>query len=164
MDTGYFKKLFEYNDWANLILADSAARLDDPAYRRDFGQAWGSVHGTLAHLAAADAVWMGRWQGTSLPLKSGDDYATLADLRQDWERIMADRRAFVESLTSEKLEAPISYVRKSDNKPFSEPLWAQMAHVANHGTDHRSHLSIMLTEMGFAPPPLDLIEWARQTM
>jgi uncharacterized damage-inducible protein DinB len=39
------------------------------------------------------------------------------------------------------------------------PLWQLMAHIANHGTQHRSEAAEMLTQMGRSPGDLDLMQY-----
>jgi len=161
MDTEFFIKLFAYNDWANGVLMDAAAKLDDAGYRKDFGQAWGSPHGTLAHLLDAETIWYKRWHGTSAQgTPDGHAYPTLDAIRTAWGPLCVERAAWIKSLSPEKLASPHAY-KNTRGDAFNEPLWLQLYHVVNHGSDHRGYLSVMLTDLGFAPPPLDFIAYVR---
>ena len=42
------------------------------------------------------------------------------------------------------------------------PLWQTMAHLVNHGTQHRSEAAALLTTFGLSPGDLDLIDFAEQ--
>ena len=42
------------------------------------------------------------------------------------------------------------------------PLWQTMAHLVNHGTQHRSEAAALLTAFGLSPGDLDLIDFAEQ--
>jgi uncharacterized damage-inducible protein DinB len=44
-----------------------------------------------------------------------------------------------------------------------QALWHTMAHVINHGTQHRSEGAVLLTIMGRSPGDLDLIDFAPVT-
>jgi uncharacterized damage-inducible protein DinB len=60
------------------------------------------------------------------------------------------------------------YVRSLDDAAMSEPLqvraayapprWLILAHVVNHGTQHRSELARYFTECGHSPGDLDLLD------
>ena len=82
-------------------------------------------------------------------------------LRPVWQRVIAERNAYVDSLSEADLYASIDY-HNSKGVPYSTPLWGMIAHVVNHGTDHRSHVSIMLTELGHPPQGLDFITFLRE--
>jgi uncharacterized damage-inducible protein DinB len=41
---------------------------------------------------------------------------------------------------------------------FAVPRWLILAHVVNHGTQHRSELARYLTECGHSPGNLDLLD------
>ncbi len=44
-----------------------------------------------------------------------------------------------------------------DGSEFGFPLWQMMQHVANHNTQHRSEIAIMLTEFDCSPGDVDLV-------
>jgi uncharacterized damage-inducible protein DinB len=43
------------------------------------------------------------------------------------------------------------------SSPESAPIWQVLAHVVNHGTQHRSELARYLTVCGHSPGDLDLL-------
>jgi hypothetical protein len=40
------------------------------------------------------------------------------------------------------------------------PMWQLLAHVMNHGTQHRSEAAALLTEAGRSPGDLDMMDYA----
>lgn len=157
----FFDTLYDYNDWANEQVLDAASRLSPEAYERDFGQAWGSVRGTLTHVFESDHVWLRRWQGDDAQLpRDVRAFPSLAALHSAWTDVMEARRVFLAELAPEELEQPVPYTN-STGAAYAEPLWQLLFHVVNHSTDHRGYLSVMLTELGEPPPPLDFVAWVR---
>ena len=71
----------EYTAWASRRLVDAAAALSPEELTRDFQTADRSVIGTLAHIYAADRVWLSRLAGTPFPGFITDADRTLAPCR-----------------------------------------------------------------------------------
>lgn len=59
----HYRMFADYNRWANQRVYAAAAELSDAQYRQDKGAFFGSLHGTLNHLLAADRIWMKRFTG-----------------------------------------------------------------------------------------------------
>ena len=150
--------MYAYNDWANARILDTAARLDPDQYRADHGASFGSVHDTLVHIMGAQWLWLSRWQGTSpRALPSPDAFADLPAVRRRWAEIDADTRAFVAGLTRpEQLDRVVEYVN-TEGQRWAYPLWQQMVHQVNHGTQHRSEVAMILTRCGHSPGWLDFL-------
>ena len=63
---------------------------------------------------------------------------------------------FVNDLTDERLNGKFSY-KSTDGMPHERILWQAMAHLVNHGTQHRTEAAAMLTELNHSPGDIDLI-------
>jgi len=61
-----------------------------------------------------------------------------------------------ECVTDEKLNHTFSY-KNTSGKPLTKILWHAMAHLVNHGTQHRTEAAVMLTDFGHSPGDIDLI-------
>jgi uncharacterized damage-inducible protein DinB len=146
-----------YNRLANEALYLACAGLSDADYRRDLGAFFGSVHGTLNHLLLGDTIWMARLEGGSHP-STGldsillDDFPALRDARRRMDKRIEDFFA----------ELPAGFdsgsVRYLNNSGFdTEDPWAViLPHFFNHQTHHRAQVHTLLSQLGHAPPVLDL--------
>ena len=63
---------------------------------------------------------------------------------------------FVERVTDEQLGNTFSY-KNTSGKPLTKTLWHAMAHLVNHGTQHRTEAAALLTDFGCSPGDIDLI-------
>ncbi|HZT08846.1 MAG TPA: DinB family protein [Chloroflexota bacterium] len=157
MDAETLRELFRYHFWVNDRLLQLIPKLTAEQTRERFGASFDSIHGTLAHLAAAETVWLARWRGTSpAHLLGANDFPTVAEVQDHWTRVRADVQTFLDGVTDAQLAAPLRWTNTSGNS-FELPMWQTMMQVVNHGTHHRAELCDMLTRSGFPPPPTDII-------
>ena len=56
-----FLLMADYNQWMNTRLYDAAAKLSAAELERDRGAFFGSILGTLNHLAVTDIMWLQRF-------------------------------------------------------------------------------------------------------
>ena len=155
MDKDFIAHSYEYAVWANRKLLDKAALLTDEQLRCQFTQGALPILHSFVHLVSAESRWFQSWQ--SIPMMDPlivDNLPTVAAVKARWEPLYAERRAFIESLTPEKLAGTIS--RKLGERTVTLPLWLALIHVANHGTQHRSEIAAMLTDAGQSPGDMDM--------
>ncbi len=153
--------LFKYNDWANdriLAMADnvSTEQLIAP---NDLG--WGSLRGALVHLMDAEYAWRILLKdGVFIVELNPEDFADVATIRARW----ADERTafwdYLNSLSNDDLAGTVSY--EADGKTRQRVLWHCLAHVVNHGTQHRAECAALLTGFGHSPGDLDFLVFLSQ--
>ncbi len=156
------RNLYEYNEWANGQVLAAASKLSEGGLQRDLGASYGSVSGSLGHLAGAQIVWLARWRSLPLedvvslyaPLMLLEEGARFEAVRETLERSDAALRRFMESLTEDELMSDLAYV-DGRGVSRSRPLWQLMMGVANHGTQFRSEAATALTSLGSSPGDLD---------
>ena len=150
-----------YTTWASRRLVDAAARLGPEELTRDFQTADQSVLRTLAHVFAADRIWLARLTQAPAPQFITEADYSLAVLQNDWPALLARWGRWAAGLTDESAQAIVAYKDMKGN-PYSQPLWQLVLHVVNHGTHHRGQVSGFLRVMGHTPPPLDLVFYYRE--
>ncbi len=170
MSPEWLSAFARYNRWMNDKLYAVAATPSDPARKRDVGAFFKSIHGTFNHLLLADRVWLGRFNGVTVPgeligpggIRSLDQelYSDFEDLRR--ERALTDDQlsAFVSELTHEQLAAPLVYMRRGQQ--HDSPLWWAVAHLFNHQTHHRGQITALLIQQGRDPGVTDFLAMLRE--
>ena len=157
------RSLYEYTDWANAKLFEAAAALPPETARSVMPGHERSLIETLIHMLDAHRGWLSWWDGSATTNEQREklryDPAVLTDvpaIREAWAAVQAQTIAFLATLSDELLAK--SYDRELRNgHRFSQPLWAMMVHVANHGTQHRSEAAAMCTAAGSSPGELDFV-------
>jgi uncharacterized damage-inducible protein DinB len=147
--------LYEYGIWANARLLASAASLGDAQLGEKLTKGADPILLTFAHLLGADLRWFARWRGDPTPAFVPTDARTLEDVRGRWNALNPARGAYIASLDEAALREPILWVRDQDSVKI--PRWQAMLQCANHGTQHRSEIAAMLTDLGHSPGNLDFV-------
>ena len=123
---------------------------------------YGGLRGTLTHILFAEWIWRSRWQGESPTIgMAAEDFPTLDILAKRWLEEGAKLMDFLASCTEEKLNQKFQY-KNTKGENFENILWQAMAHVVNHGTQHRSETAAILTELGHSPGDIDMILFIRE--
>jgi len=157
MNTQDVEFLNEYNRWANARMLDAASKLGSEQFTADLKSSHQSVRDTLAHILAAEWIWLERWLGTSpKALLDPADFPTVASLKTRWSEVEANYQAFIGTLSDESLEKVITYTN-TRGEVWKYPLAEMIQHVMNHSTYHRGQVTTMLRQLGAEVTPLDLL-------
>ena len=158
MDTDSLLALVRFHVWANDRILTTAAGLSDEQFRGTASLDHGSAFQTLRHLVDVDWSWREALLGNDV----GDTYVwdhgfALDDLSRRSTRSASKRTsacgATWRPTTTRRWPSRSSLARAS-----ARPRWLIVAHIANHGTQHRSELARYLTECGHSPGELDLLD------
>lgn len=157
----HVRLLARYNAWMNERLYAASARLPVEELQRDRGAFFGSLLGTLNHLAVADTIWLQRFAThpaqhgelesvRRLPRPSSLDEILYADLEA-----LGEYRRWLDTLIEEWCRAlsasDLEHVLRYSNtrgiaahKPFDRLL----LHFFNHQTHHRGQATTLLSQAG----------------
>jgi uncharacterized damage-inducible protein DinB len=159
MTKAAIQALYGYNRWCNARILGAAAKLTDRQFVAPGDYPHGGLRGTLVHALFAEWTWRMRWLGTPPPFGYGftvEEFPTVAALHDRWTTEEAALIEFVDGLTDLKLNTVIEYTSTEGGR-HRRVLWETMAHLINHGTQHRAEAAAMLTVFGRSPGDIDLI-------
>jgi len=157
MKTDLIRTFYEYHAWANVRILTACAGLSDAQFVAPGSASFSSIRDTLVHTMWAQWNWLLRWRGEPNPPHFDPaEYPDVAVVRQHWDAIDRATHDFAMRVDEAALEAVCRYVNSRD-EPMAYPLWQQMLHQVNHGTQHRSEVAVLLTEYGHSPGGMDFI-------
>jgi len=155
------RTLYDYNSWANARILDAAARVPAELFTT---AALGTcrLYDTLEHILVAESIWRLRWLGVAPEsVEFPDSFPTLAALRARWSEEDQQLYAFLDRLNDTDMDRTLTYQR-GELGADTRTLWHLLLHVVNHGTQHRSELAMLLTELGHSPGDLDFTVFVRE--
>ncbi len=157
MSLAFVNELFNYNYWARDRVLQSCATLTGEQFLRPLGNSFPSIRDTLAHLVAAEWIWLERWRGRSpRALLSAEEFPTLASVSERWRMVEAEMRAYLATLSEETLESTVTYVN-SKGETWTYDLWRMMVHLLNHQSYHRGQVATLLRQLGMKPLTVDFL-------
>jgi uncharacterized damage-inducible protein DinB len=166
----HFPLLADYNRWMNRRLYAAAAQLPAEAVTADRGAFFGSILGTLNHLAVADTLWLKRFAAhpacvavlmpmghIALPARLDEPlFADLAGLHQYREWLDELIVSLAASLQESSFAQPLTYAN-SKGVQFTRDLHSLLVHFFNHQTHHRGQVTALLFQAGVDPGVTDLL-------
>jgi uncharacterized damage-inducible protein DinB len=157
MNTQDFEYLYDYNYWANTRVIDAVSKLSEEQFVRDLQSSHRSVRDTMAHILAAEWIWLERWKGVSpKALLNPADFPSIDSLKSRWAEVERDYLSFIKGVRDESLEKVITYTN-TRGEEWSYPFWQMFQHVMNHSTYHRGQVVTMLRQLGAEVNAVDLL-------
>ena len=146
----YFKKMFEYTNWANFTILDA---LEQNQISNEY------IIKLMSHIVNAQFVWLDRI------IKQQHNFQvwgvlTYTQIRTALQENHALWLAYLDETKPEDLSATISYTNQSGNA-FESVVSDIITQVTNHATYHRAQIAKALRELGFTPPNTDFIMYCR---
>ena len=151
MDQTDVRFLFDYDRWSTRRVLDAAVGIDDATWSAENAIDERGLGGILVHQLGAHQRWRhGISQSGEEPAPEAEPLPSLAELRARWEQEWIDFDAFLDDMS----DALLAHVHEGI------AVWQMLAHLVNHGTQHRSEAAALLTAAGRSPGELDMIDFA----
>ena len=149
--------LCQYNAWSTAKILDMASHLTYEQFLTPVPFPHGSLRGTLVHALFGEWVWRQRWEGSqNNPRWKPEEFPTFESLRARWADEETKLMNFVANLTEERLYSKFKYL-STEGVPYERAVWESIAHLVNHGTQHKTEAAAILTGFGHSPGDIDLI-------
>lgn len=153
--------LAQYNQRMNQQVFDAAGRLDEAQLMADKGAFFGSILGTLNHIAVGDLIWLHRFADHPASFSALSDLSEfprpsslrqllapgLAGLQVYRTRLDGLIQRWVAELTVEHLSRNLQYSNMA-GVASSKNFGALVQHFFNHQTHHRGQVSTLLFQAG----------------
>ena len=149
MQLADIRSLFGYDRWATGRVLTAADGVDESTWSAPNAIGDRGLAGILVHQLGAHQRWRHGLTGApgEAPRPEDAPLPGLPSLRGEWEREWAGYDAWFDHMDPAWL----------DQAEGGISLWQALAHVVNHGTQHRSEAAALLTSAGRSPGDLDMI-------
>ena len=149
--------LYRYGTWATGRIFDEANNLSAAEFMQTAPGGSASVRDTLVHLIWGEDLWLARMRETASPVHPDpSEFPDLASIRSRWVEVDSAMVRYVNQLTFYDLDRYVSYVNSLE-ETWEYQIWQMLLHQANHATQHRSELAMMLTSYDYSPGWLDFM-------
>jgi uncharacterized damage-inducible protein DinB len=144
--------LFGYDRWASTRILDAAFGIDEGIWTAPNAIGDRGLAGILVHALGAHQRWRHNLSASDgeAPRPEDAPLPTVAGLLAAWETEWSAMDASLSSLD----DAAMTITE------HGLPYWQMLAHVVNHGTQHRSEAAALLTDAGHSPGDLDMVDYA----
>ncbi|MFL5686307.1 MAG: DinB family protein [Chloroflexota bacterium] len=151
MNVDDIRYLFEYDRWATKRVLDALDGVPHEVWsRRDMIGELG-LGGILVHHLGATQRWRHWIQQTGVrPAPEEEPLISVAEFESRWATEWDAYGAWIPTMSQGLL----------DEVHDGVAVWRMLAHVVNHGTQHRSEAAALLTEIDRSPGEIDMIFFA----
>ncbi len=137
---------------------DCVLELSEEQFVAESDYSWRSVRNHLVHVMSTDNRWMARVIGNGVPARLEPiDCPNYDVLREKWNQIRDQTQTYIQSVSDLELQQTVKVTLPHRNIEFEHKRWEILAHVVNHGTDHRAQVLARLHELGAMTVEQDMI-------
>jgi uncharacterized damage-inducible protein DinB len=152
MQSSDVRYLFDYDRWATTRVLDASVGVDEATWSTPNAIGDRGLGGILIHALGAHQRWRHGLSGGPGrgPSPESEPLPTIEQLRAAWAVEWPAMDAWLVTLDDARM----------DDTEDGIAYWQMLAHVVNHGTQHRSEAAALLTSAGRSPGDIDMIEFA----
>lgn len=168
--TSHICLMATYNEWMSAKVYEAARSLSDEELSADRKAFFGSILGTLNHLAVGDTIWLKRFAKhptnhlalepvRQLPDPKSLDQWLFSNIREfsayrEWlDRIIIK---WAQSITESDLDDPFNYANMK-GVVSDKDFYSLVMHFFNHQTHHRGQVTALLSQAGVDVGDTDLV-------
>ena len=146
-------EFFHHNSMMNRRLLDACRQLPPEQLGATATGTYGSVGATLVHIANAQEGYAARLLDTDRPERLPEDPFPGFDVVA--ERFAHGDTQLEEAATHEDEDRKVKVTGDDPPGTWWMPVSLYLLQAVNHGTEHRSQVATILTQLGVEPPNLD---------
>lgn len=142
--------LLRHHMWANLRLIEWCSSLDPGALNATAPGTYGQVHRTLAHIVQGDGFYLALITGQ--PEAHRIDFDNLPSLPQLHDYCAHSGQALID--LAGRLRGSDIIRWQDDGLDVAIPAGLMFVQIINHATEHRTHVTTVLSQRGLTHPSL----------
>jgi uncharacterized damage-inducible protein DinB len=146
-------EFFRHNGMMNRRLMEACRQLSPEQLGATATGTYGSIAATLVHIANAQEGYAARLLETERPERLSEDpfpgFEALA------ERFVRGDAQLQEAATQAGQDRKVQVTGDDPSGTWWMPVSLFLLQAVNHGTEHRSQVATILTQLGVQPPEMD---------
>ena len=156
MNADAFRHFFDYHFNENRTIWDKyVSQLSDEQFTQDMSYSHGSVRNQMVHIMDVDDAWFSDLRGDKIRDELDPATVDRSKIRAHWDDVEQAMRDYLARLQDESLlEKPL----QGEDKDLA--VWQVLLQVANHGTDHRAQVLMLLKDLGVKTASQDYVFYA----
>ena len=151
-DMDVLGEFFRHNTMMNERLLETCRGLSSEQLAATTAGTFGSIGATLVHLSNAQEGYAARILGHERPERLPEDPFPGFDVLS--KRFSEGNRQLERAVTTSASDREIE-VGGDEEETWKLPASLILLQAINHGTEHRSQISTILTQIGVEPPEMD---------
>jgi uncharacterized damage-inducible protein DinB len=162
MDPAGIQAMFRFNTWANENVREGLTAANEDKLRQPLDTWYGTIFSILTHVLGGETIWLARLRDgdTNAGAPSVDSFSSAGDLAKAWRAKDEEWERYTGGLSEEQLTTDFT-ARRRDGTTSTYKLWQPVMQIAFHGTEHRGHATVAMTQLGIKHGPQDFLDQFR---